>query len=290
MLYDLLEEERLNGAFLEAENVALQEVFYRIDERDQFLGKFIADNNFLRSIYEANKEKINLTDEQQQQMAAVYKNLNYWEELKKTPENLLREQKYKEWSAMFQVKTSNGKSSNHESKEDNVQEGETDGEDNVGDSKATENVGETTEADEEEDNVSDLKGAESAGDTKEDDEGVSETKNEGVNLNADEKMQVSEEISIAEEETPLNAVKEPIERKNSGEVNMPDSYEELMQDVDIDGITGRYLADIAQVKDDIQEEPKASPVEKGTVAMKEEEKKASPVAPVEEVQVAMEEE
>ncbi|KAI3868919.1 hypothetical protein MKX03_007161, partial [Papaver bracteatum] len=146
MLYYLLKEERLNGAFLEAENIALQEVFYRIDERDQFLGKFIADNNFLRSVYESNKEKIILTDEQQQQMAIVYNNLNEWEELNKTPENLLREMNYKEWSAMFQGKTSNAQSSNQESKEDD---------------------GKVTVADEEEDNESDLKGNESVGHTKE---------------------------------------------------------------------------------------------------------------------------
>ncbi|KAI3830891.1 hypothetical protein MKX03_027951, partial [Papaver bracteatum] len=94
MLYNLLEEERLNAKFLEAENFSFQEIYYRIEGRDEFLTKFSADNEFLRSIYEANKEKINLTDDQKQRMDDVYKNVQGWQDLKNTPENLLREKKY----------------------------------------------------------------------------------------------------------------------------------------------------------------------------------------------------
>ncbi|KAI3940842.1 hypothetical protein MKW98_014901, partial [Papaver atlanticum] len=81
LLYDLLAGERLNAEFIEAENFALQEIFYRIKGRDQFLRKFLADNYFLGSIYEANKNKINLRDDQKKHMADVYKNLQDWEEL-----------------------------------------------------------------------------------------------------------------------------------------------------------------------------------------------------------------
>ncbi|KAI3871770.1 hypothetical protein MKX03_027602, partial [Papaver bracteatum] len=118
LLFNLLEEERLNAKFLEAENFSFHEIYYRIEGRDEFLRKFIADNEFLRSIYEANEDKINLRDDQKQRMADVYKNLQDWEELKNIPENLSREKTYKKWSSMFYGRRFNRKSSENVTKEE----------------------------------------------------------------------------------------------------------------------------------------------------------------------------
>ncbi|KAI3876638.1 hypothetical protein MKX03_027660, partial [Papaver bracteatum] len=100
-----------------------------------------------------------------------------------------------------------------------------------------------------------------------------------------------EEVFIAEETTPLTAVKALIDRKDSTEVNMLDSYDELMQQVDINGINDKYLANIEQEKGNIEEEIKESPVspvdkektspvsmEEELVAMEEVQEKTSPFA------------
>ncbi|XP_026384508.1 uncharacterized protein DDB_G0286299-like [Papaver somniferum] len=261
-------KERRNAKFLEAENFSLQEIYYRIEGRDEFLRKFIADNNFLRSVYEANKDKINLRDDQKQQMDDVYKNLQDWEDLKNTPENLSREKKYKQWSTIFYGKRINRQSSENVNEEE-ANAGDASSTEKVSEEEITQDDGQQNEVvqdhqqlsgDESEVPKDDVVETEKEEDDKENEnQHMNQTENEEESVpekevvkevkateNADETMHMSEENFVAGSATPITVVKPTFDRKDSTEVDMPDSLDELMKNVDTDEITEKYFSNIEQ--------------------------------------------